>query len=134
VIAYHYDRGEINGVNVAGLTLAMSVHIPGQRAEGNWKVAVFVDSKANAKQREAILAAHTGKLGGPLAGLAPLIGEVLGVYDVPIQFNMAEGRRSIRVGDATEQYARPEFEGSARPALYAATGRPAECSSRLLGR
>jgi len=115
VIAYHYDRGEINGMSVAGLTLALGVHIPGNVLKGNWKVAVFVDKKATPQQKEAILAAHTGKLGGPLADLAPLIGEVLGVYDVPIEFNMVEGKGRIRVGDAIVGEMQPLTDPQGRP-------------------
>ena len=115
LLAYHYDRGEINGVNVAGLTLALGVHIPGNVLKGDWKGAVFVDERATPQQKEAILAAHTGKLGGPLADLAPLIGEVLGVYDVPIEFNMREGRGRIRVGDAIAAEMEPLTDPKGRP-------------------
>ncbi len=115
VIAYHYDRGEINGVNVAGLTLALGVHIPGNVLKGGWKVVAFVDRKATPQQKEAILAAHTGKLGGPLADLAPLIGEVLGVYDVPIEFDMSKGKGRIRVGDAIVGEMQPLTDLQGRP-------------------
>ncbi|HXF82702.1 MAG TPA: DUF1326 domain-containing protein [bacterium] len=115
LIAYHYDRGEINGINVAGLTLALAVQIPGNVLKGNWKVVAFVDKKATAEQKSAILAAHTGQLGGPLADLAPLIGSVLGVYDVPIQFEMAEGRGTIRVGDALAGEMTPLTDLQGRP-------------------
>ena len=115
VIAYHYDRGEINGVNVAGLTLALAVDIPGNVLKGDWKVAVFVDQRATPQQKEAILAAHTGKLGGPLADLAPLIGEVLGVYDVPIEFTLREGKGHIRVGDAIAGEMQPLTDLKGRP-------------------
>ncbi|MDR7613190.1 MAG: DUF1326 domain-containing protein, partial [Armatimonadota bacterium] len=56
----HYERGEIDGVDVSGLTLALAVHIPGNVLKGGWKVVAFVDSKASPRQKEAILAAHTG--------------------------------------------------------------------------
>ncbi len=115
LIAYHYDRGEINGVDVAGLTLALGVHIPGNVLKGNWRVAVFVDERATPHQRDVILAAHTGKLGGPLADLAPLIGEVLGVYDALIEFKMIEGRGSIRIGDAIVGEMQPLTDLQGRP-------------------
>lgn len=115
LIAYHYDRGEINGINVAGLTLALGVHIPGNVLKGDWKVAVFVDSKATPEQKQAILAAHTGQLGGPLAELAPLIGDVLGVYDAPIDFNIREGKGSVRVGDAFVGEMQPYTDLTGRP-------------------
>jgi len=114
-LAYHYDRGHINDVDVSGLTLALVSMIPGNVLAGNWKVAAYVDSKASSKQKEAILAAHTGKLGGPLADLAKLIGEVVGVYDAPIQFDMAEGKGTIRVGDAVSAEMAPYADSQGRP-------------------
>ena len=115
LVAYHYDKGEINGVDVSGLTLALVAHIPGNVLQGNWKVAVHVDKKATSEQKDAILAAHTGKLGGPLADLAPLIGEVLGVYDVPIEFNLTEGKGSIRVGTVVSAEMQPYTYSQGRP-------------------
>ena len=46
LVAYHYDKGHINGLDVSGLTLALVTHIPGNVLKGNWQVAVHVDSKA----------------------------------------------------------------------------------------
>jgi hypothetical protein len=115
VIAYHYDSGHINDIDVSGLTLAIVAHVPGNILQGNWKVAVHVDKKATPQQKDAILAAHTGKLGGPLADLAPLIGEVLGVYDVPIEFNLKEGKGTIRVGDAVSAEMQPYTDAQGRP-------------------
>ncbi len=115
MIAYHYDKGEINGVDVSGLTLALVAHIPGNVLQGNWKVVVHVDKKATPEQKDAILAAHTGKLGGPLAELSPLIGEVLGVYDVPIDFNIVEGKGTIRVGNVVSAEMQPYTDAQGRP-------------------
>lgn len=115
LVAYHYERGEIDGVDVSGLTLALAVHIPGNVLKGGWKVVAFVDSKASPRQKEAILAAHTGQLGGPLADLASLVGEVLGVYDVPIEFAMSDGRGHIRVGDAVAGEMQPLTDLQGRP-------------------
>jgi hypothetical protein len=115
VICYRYDTGEINGVGVAGLTLALIAHVPGNLLAGNWKVAAHVDSKATPQQKEAILAAHTGKLGGPLADLAPLIGEVVGVYDVPIDFNITEGKGTLRIGDVVSAEMQPYTDAQGRP-------------------
>jgi hypothetical protein len=115
VIAYHYEKGHINDIDVAGLTLALVAHVPGNILKGNWTVAVHVDKKATPEQKNAILAAHTGKLGGPLADLAPLIGEVLGVYDAPIDFDIKEGKGTIRVGDAVSAEMQPYTDAQGRP-------------------
>jgi len=112
---YHYDRGAINGVDVSGLTLAFVCIIPGNVLKGNWKVAAYVDGNATPEQKEAILAAHTGKLGGPLADLAQLVSDVVGVYDVPIAFDMKEGKGTIRVGDVASAEMQPYTDAKGRP-------------------
>ncbi len=114
-LAYHYDRGHINDIDVSGLTLALVARIPGNVLKGNWKVAAFVDKNASPKQKEAILAVHTGKLGGPLADLSELVGEVVGVYDAPIQFNFTEGKGTIRVGDVLAADMQPYTDAQGRP-------------------
>jgi hypothetical protein len=101
VIAYHLDTGKIKGVDVSGLTLANVVFIPGNVLAGNWKVQLFVDDRATDEQLEVIVDAFSGKLGGPLADLAQLIGEVLGVTRAPISHEVVEGRGTLNVGDGT---------------------------------
>ncbi len=101
VIAYHLDSGAIRGVDVGGLTLASVVFIPGNVLAGNWKQLVFVDEAASDEQAEALVDAFSGKLGGPLADLAQLVGEQLGVVRAPISHEVVEGRGTLRVGDDT---------------------------------
>ncbi|TMI92876.1 MAG: DUF1326 domain-containing protein [Bacillati bacterium ANGP1] len=115
IVCWHYDKGHINDIDVAGLTFALVAHIPGNILKGNWKAVVHVDSKATPKQKEAMLAVHTGKLGGPLADLAPLIGEVLGVYDAPIEFRVVEGKGTIRIGTAAYAEMAPYVDAKGRP-------------------
>jgi hypothetical protein len=101
VIAYHLDSGAIRGVDVGGLTLASVVFIPGNVLAGNWKQLVFVDDQASDEQAEALVDAFSGKLGGPLADLAQLVGEQLGVVRAPISHEVNEGRGTLRIGDDT---------------------------------
>ena len=76
VVAYHIDKGTIDGTDVSGLSLVLAAFIPGNILQGNWKVAVYVDDKATQQQQDALLNVWTGKLGGPVADLAKLVGEV----------------------------------------------------------
>jgi hypothetical protein len=98
VTAYQVDKGTVDGVDISGLTLALVPHIPGNILQGNWKVAVFVDDEATDEQQEALLNVFTGKLGGPLADFAQLIGEVVAVERAPITFTVEEGKGSLRIG------------------------------------
>ncbi len=42
VVAYHIDKGTVDGMDVSGRTLAFVTHIPGNLFQGNWKLVVYV--------------------------------------------------------------------------------------------
>jgi hypothetical protein len=100
VVAYHFDRGSIRGVNVSGLSVASAVHIPGNVLAGNWKQVLYVDDGANEEQYDAIVAMMTGELGGPLADLAQLVGERVAIERAPISHEIVDGAGTLRVGNA----------------------------------
>ena len=102
VVAWHIDTGTIQGVDVSGLTIAMSTHIPGNILKGNWRVLVYVDDKATPAQQDALVSAFTGKLGGPIADLAELIGDVAGVERAPITFTADKGRGTLTIGETVQ--------------------------------
>jgi hypothetical protein len=100
-ISYHFDAGTIRGVDVGGLSLVNVVRIPGNvLTPGSWKVAVFVDERATDDQMQALLDAYTGKLGGPLADLAGLVGEVLDVRRARIDHDVHGGVGTLRMGES----------------------------------
>jgi hypothetical protein len=96
-LAYHFDKGSIDGVDVSGLTLVLAVHIPGNVLAGNWRAVVFVDDKASAAQEAAILEVYSGKAGGPIAELVKLVGEVVAVRRAPIAFDVVKGKGTFTV-------------------------------------
>jgi hypothetical protein len=97
--AYHIDSGTIGGVDVAGLTFVQVVQIPGNvLTPKTWRRVIYLDAKATAAQRKAMLDAWQGRLGGPLADLNGLIGEDVAIHDAPIDYDLAGGAGSIRVG------------------------------------
>ncbi len=102
VMAYHIDKGTVNGTDVSGRTIALMVHIPGNVLKGNWKAVVYIDDGASDEQHQAILDVWTGKLGGPVADVASLIGEVVSVERAPITYTVVEGKGTIVVGDVAE--------------------------------
>ena len=103
VIAWHIDSGTIDGVDVSDRTFAVLTHIPGNvLTPGSWRVVAYVDDKATDQQQEAILNVWTGKLGGPVADLAGLIGEVVAVERAPITFTVEKGKGALKIGSAIE--------------------------------
>jgi len=103
IVAYGLERGEISGIDVSGLNLVLICHIPGNVLAGNWEIVALVDERGTQEQRDALLAAFTGQLGGPLADLwVALIGEVKGVEFVPISHEVAGGAGRLHVPGMAE--------------------------------
>ena len=47
---------------------------------GGWKAAIYVDDRASQVQQDALLKVFTGQLGGDVANLAALIGDVVAAH------------------------------------------------------
>jgi hypothetical protein len=102
VLVFRIDSGEIEGINVSGLTVIAVADTPRVMSEGNWRIGMLIDDQASDEQAEKLGAVFGGQLGGPMEGVAPLIGEQLGVERVPIEF-MEDGlRHSVRSGDTLD--------------------------------
>ena len=50
LLAYHIADGEIDGVDVSGLTFALFLDTPPIMSEGDWRVGVFLDAAASDEQ------------------------------------------------------------------------------------
>lgn len=108
------DKGRIDGLDVSGLTVALLCHIPANILKGNWKVVAFVDDKATPEQQKALLDLFTGKLAGPVADLAKLVGEVAAVERAPISFEVQEGKGRLRIGSGIEAELAPYVGGTGK--------------------
>jgi len=99
-LAWGIEKGTIEGVDVSGLTLAVSAHIPGNiLTPKSWTAVVFVDDRATDAQQGVLLQLFTGQLGGAVADLAGLIGEVVAVERVPITFSVHGGNGRLAIGE-----------------------------------
>src|SRR4051812_35669800 len=106
--AYRFDRGSIRGVDVSGMAVVNVCLIPGNvLTPGSWRIAMFIDERASDEQFDAIRAAFGGELGGPLADLAGLIGEVIAVERAPIVHETREGMGVLKIGDSVSSEMRP---------------------------
>jgi hypothetical protein len=102
VLVFYVDAGTVEDVDVSDLTVAVLADTPPVMADGNRRVGVFMDAAASQEQAEKLGAVFAGQLGGPMAMLAPLISEMLGVQSAPIEY-LEDGRRHrVRIGDEVE--------------------------------
>jgi hypothetical protein len=107
LFAWHFDKGSVNGTDVTGRTFGWIGHIPGNILEGNWRIVVFLDEDVTDEQEQALLDVWTGKLGGPIADLAQLVGEVISVERVPIEFAVEGVKGTVKFGDAASANLEP---------------------------
>jgi hypothetical protein len=101
-LVFNVQTGEVEGVDVSGLTVAAVVDTPKVMSEGNWRLGVFIDAAASDEQAEKLGGVFSGALGGPMEALGGLIGENLGVERAPIEVREEGQRHSIRIGDAVD--------------------------------
>src|SRR6188472_4224103 len=84
-LVFNVREGEIDGTDIGGLKVAVIADTPKVMTEGNWRLGVFIDDQATDEQADKLGQVFSGQLGGPMAGLAPLVGEMLGVERAPIE-------------------------------------------------
>ena len=101
-LVFNITEGDIEGTDVAGLKVAVIADTPKVMTEGNWKLGMFVDENASDEQMEKLAGVLSGEMGGPTAGLAPLVGEVLGVERAPIEVVEDGLTHSVKIGDAID--------------------------------
>jgi hypothetical protein len=123
--AWHIEKGHFtnltsrtnshtsnNSINLASLNVVISVRAPGNMLTGSkWKIALYLDEKANNDQKEALTKIFTGQVGGEFfAEMLSRVGEILGTRSVPIEFTIeGKKRRKIKIPSIAEM----EIEGLA---------------------
>src|SRR5215212_8855600 len=101
-LIFNIKDGEIEGTDVSGLAVAVIADTPKVMTEGNWRLGMFIDDQATDEQFEKLVQVFGGQLGGPMAGLAPLVGEMAGVERAPITISDEGLRHGVRVGDVID--------------------------------
>jgi len=101
-LAFSVREGAVDGTDVAGLDVVVIIDTPKVMTDGNWKLGVFVDERASDDQMNKLVGVFGGQMGGPMAGLAPLIGEMLGIERAPIEVVDDGVLHSVRVGDVID--------------------------------
>ena len=95
------DDGQVGDVDIAGLGLAVFAKWPGAIHEGGGHATSYVDSRADAAQRSALLRVVRGELGGPwgiFIKTYQLSTPVLAQFDV----QLAQHGSRVTIGDVVE--------------------------------
>ena len=91
MLAWHVRDGQYGDVRLDGLTVLALGSFEGNlwAGEASARMGMFIDERADARQREALQTIFAGKAGGWPAGFAATIGDFRGFEFVPISFEVA---------------------------------------------
>lgn len=101
-LVFSLREGRVEDTDIGGRMVAVIADAPKVMTDGNWRVGLFVDEAASDDQLDKLVKVFSGQLGGPMAALAPLIGEVLGAQRATISVNDDGLEHSARIGDGIE--------------------------------
>lgn len=97
------NKGKYGKVSLSGLGLAFAARWPQAIHKGNGTAVVFVDSKASAEQREALLKIAGGEAGGmPFEIIVKTFSKFLPPMFVPFKFQIKKKDSSAKVGNFLE--------------------------------
>jgi len=89
----HYEEEDLSGLNVGLL-----VDIPGRMAEGQWKVAAYVDERSSGKAYNGLLRILSGEAGGTTGLFTMLVSDIIGAERTKVEIERDGNRRRITVG------------------------------------
>ena len=101
-LVFNIREGDVEGIDIGGLKVAAIADTPKVMTDGNWRLGVFIDENASEEQADKLVKVFTGQIGGPMAALGPLVGEMLGVERAAIAVEDDGVRHSVSVGDSID--------------------------------
>jgi hypothetical protein len=96
-LVFRVGQGLHGTTKLDGLSFAVLLRTPGPMVQGDWTVGLIVDERASAEQRDALTGIASGRDGGPMAALGPLISHFEGTQSKPIKLEMSGMRRSVSI-------------------------------------
>ena len=102
-LAFAVDAGSYGDVKLDGMRFVFFAQSKAVMSQGDWIGGLIIDTAASDAQVEAVAAIASGAAGGPLALLAPLIGEFRGIERHPITFVKDGKSVSVRIDGRLDQ-------------------------------
>lgn len=131
ILAWHIREGNFGDIELDGLNVVALGHFEGNiwDPEVKARMGMFLDERADDRQRGALQTIWSGQAGGWPAGFAESIGEIAGLEFAPINFEIADDLTSWSVevpgkakGSVKEPLAGPTNEDGAPVQVHNAPG------------
>lgn len=100
-LSWRIERGHADGLDLAGCEVVLAGRWDDDEPGSPWRVALYLDDRADAAQQHALAEIFLGRAGGTtLANFARAIGEVYAVRPARIGLDHTHPRQRIDVDDA----------------------------------
>lgn len=107
-LAIEIRSGDIDGVDVSGVTTVLVANWPKGFVSGDGTGRVYFDPSTSQEQRDALARAFSGQAGGgELEGLGGVISNWLEPKEASIEVATSDGVTRIKVGDVGEAVVEP---------------------------
>ncbi len=97
-MAIAIDEGHYEGEDLSGLNVGLMVYIPGKMAEGDWRVAAYVDERASGKAYNGLLEIFSGKAGGTTGLFTMLVSDIFSAEREKVDIVRDGKKRALYVG------------------------------------
>ncbi|NET09155.1 MAG: DUF1326 domain-containing protein [Symploca sp. SIO2B6] len=99
MVGYRIEQGWIGGIDVSGITLMRADYSSTDTKKASTAhtsgTILYIAEQATEQQREALVRAFTGQLGGVLADLAHLLGDYPEIRFVPMHYHHENGQEAL---------------------------------------
>lgn len=97
-MAIAIDEGHFEGESLSGLNVGLMVEIPGRMAEGDWRVAAYIDERASQKAYDGLLKIFSGEAGGTTGLFTFLVSTIIGAEREKVEIVREGRRRGLYIG------------------------------------
>ena len=114
VLTWLIERGQADGVGLAGLPVAMAVTYDDDEPGSPWTWILYLDDRASEEQRAALEAIYTGRLGGDAQAHFPWAWKpstLVAVRPVRIEIDHTRRRQWLRIRDRVSVRIRDAWAG-----------------------
>ena len=102
IVGWQIEKGYMDDLDLSGLNVGLWLYAPGLMTEGGWQVTLYIDDRADAKQKEALQKIWGGQVGGHPAVIAGLVGEIKGVHSAKVDITYTDKEKAMKISDYGE--------------------------------
>lgn len=102
LVGWHIAEGNMQSTRLDNLNVAVWLHSPGSLTDGGWRLALYIDERADQAQKDALTKIYGGEVGGHPAVLAGFVSELMGVKSAKIEFTESGKKHHLSIKDVAE--------------------------------